>query len=177
MCYDFQCLLYTFYFERTPSNFEKTFSLAHVIFSSCLCTFCFSMSGHTRQGLKCRICKMNVHVDCQEKAPKCQTKARLLRRQKSTSEIETRVPESTAEEESEYCVLHDMCLLSCTNRCLLLIRNFGIFLVLNVIKWDDVFFTNKQEQTMFSDNNLYCFCKLAVMMPFTTRTRDEKASC
>lgn len=43
---------------------------------------------------------MNVHVDCQEKASKCQTKARLLRRQKSTSEIETRVPEN-AEEESK----------------------------------------------------------------------------
>lgn len=71
------------------------------------------MSGHTRQGLKCRICKMNVHVDCQEKAPKCQTKARLLRRQKSTSEIETRVPESTAEEESEYCVCCTTCACYC----------------------------------------------------------------
>ncbi|KAG8231649.1 hypothetical protein J437_LFUL013144 [Ladona fulva] len=49
------------------------------------------MRGHTRQGLKCRICKLNVHVDCQEKAlgSKCQAKSRLLRRQKSTSEIET----------------------------------------------------------------------------------------
>ncbi|KRT82195.1 C1 domain containing protein [Oryctes borbonicus] len=58
------------------------------------------LRGHTRQGLKCRICKMNVHVDCQEKAPKCETKARLLRRQKSTSEIETRIPDASAEEES-----------------------------------------------------------------------------
>ncbi|XP_044755270.1 uncharacterized protein LOC123314203 [Coccinella septempunctata] len=57
------------------------------------------LRGHTRQGLKCRICKMNIHVDCQDKASKCQTKAKLLRRQKSTSEIETRVPESTLEEE------------------------------------------------------------------------------
>lgn len=64
--------------------------------------FIYIVSGHTRQGLKCRICKMNVHLDCQEKAPKCQTKARLLRRQKSTSEIETRVPEATAEEESKF---------------------------------------------------------------------------
>lgn len=46
--------------------------------------------GHTRQGLKCRLCKMNVHIDCQERASKCQTKSRLLRRQKSSSEIETR---------------------------------------------------------------------------------------
>lgn len=35
---------------------------------------------------------MNVHLDCQEKvSTKCQTKSRLLRRQKSTSEIETRI--------------------------------------------------------------------------------------
>nr|CAH7722057.1 unnamed protein product [Callosobruchus chinensis] len=58
------------------------------------------LRGHTRQGLKCRICKMNVHVDCQEKASKCQTKARLLRRQKSTSEIETRVPEPNVDDET-----------------------------------------------------------------------------
>ncbi|KAJ8976791.1 hypothetical protein NQ317_014134 [Molorchus minor] len=55
--------------------------------------------GHTRQGLKCRICKMNVHLDCQDKASKCQTKARLLRRQKSTSEIETRIPDAAPEDE------------------------------------------------------------------------------
>ncbi|XP_071050321.1 uncharacterized protein [Onthophagus taurus] len=58
------------------------------------------LRGHTRQGLKCRICKMNVHVDCQEKASKCEAKARLLRRQKSTSEIETKIPDTTADEES-----------------------------------------------------------------------------
>ncbi|CAG9860266.1 unnamed protein product [Phyllotreta striolata] len=64
------------------------------------CDICSQvLRGHTRQGLKCRICKMNVHVDCQEKASKCQTKARLLRRQKSTSEIETRVPEFNPDEE------------------------------------------------------------------------------
>ncbi|CAB3386607.1 Hypothetical predicted protein, partial [Cloeon dipterum] len=49
------------------------------------------LRGHTRQGLKCRVCKMNVHVDCQDNAKSCQSKSRLLRRQKSTSEIETRV--------------------------------------------------------------------------------------
>ncbi|XP_068897066.1 uncharacterized protein Stacl isoform X7 [Tenebrio molitor] len=58
------------------------------------------LRGHTRQGLKCRICKMNVHLDCQDKASKCQTKARLLRRQKSTSEIETRVQDAAAEDEN-----------------------------------------------------------------------------
>lgn len=52
----------------------------------------FLLTGHTRQGLKCRVCKMNVHLDCQEKVTtRCQMKSRLLRRQKSTSEIETRM--------------------------------------------------------------------------------------
>ncbi|XP_071050330.1 uncharacterized protein [Onthophagus taurus] len=60
------------------------------------------LRGHTRQGLKCRICKMNVHVDCQEKASKCEAKARLLRRQKSTSEIETKIPDTTADEETPH---------------------------------------------------------------------------
>ncbi|KAJ8954299.1 hypothetical protein NQ318_005883, partial [Aromia moschata] len=58
------------------------------------------LRGHTRQGLKCRICKMNIHLDCQDKASKCQTKARLLRRQKSTSEIETRIPDANVEDEN-----------------------------------------------------------------------------
>ncbi|CAB0011795.1 unnamed protein product [Nesidiocoris tenuis] len=48
------------------------------------------LRGHTRQGLKCRLCKMNVHIDCQERVGKCQTKSRLLRRQKSSSDIESR---------------------------------------------------------------------------------------
>lgn len=56
-------------------------------------------SGHTRQGLRCRICKFNVHVDCASQLGKCQAKQKLLRRQKSTSEIENRVD---IEEESEY---------------------------------------------------------------------------
>ena len=34
---------------------------------------------------------MNVHPDCQEGVPKCQPKSRLLRRQKSASEIDSRV--------------------------------------------------------------------------------------
>ena len=56
--------------------------------------------GHTRQGLRCRICKVNVHADCASQLPKCQVKQKLLRRQKSTSEIENRATE--VEEESEY---------------------------------------------------------------------------
>ncbi|XP_065081966.1 uncharacterized protein Stacl isoform X5 [Ochlerotatus camptorhynchus] len=48
------------------------------------------LRGHTRQGLRCRICKVNVHADCASQLPKCQVKQKLLRRQKSTSEIENR---------------------------------------------------------------------------------------
>lgn len=58
-------------------------------------------TGHTRQGLRCRICKVNVHADCASQLQKCQVKAKLLRRQKSTSEIENRIEQ---EEESEYAV-------------------------------------------------------------------------
>ncbi|VVC98359.1 unnamed protein product [Leptidea sinapis] len=59
-------------------------------------------AGHTRQGLRCRICKMNVHTDCMPQVGKCQTKSRLLRRQKSTSEIEAhRVQDPGYEEEKE----------------------------------------------------------------------------
>lgn len=45
--------------------------------------------GHTRQGLRCRNCKSNVHVDCAAQLTKCQAKQKLLRRQKSTSELVT----------------------------------------------------------------------------------------
>ncbi|CAG9560540.1 unnamed protein product [Danaus chrysippus] len=60
------------------------------------------LRGHTRQGLRCRMCKMNVHTDCMPQVGKCQTKSKLLRRQKSTSEIEAhRVQESAFDEEKE----------------------------------------------------------------------------
>ncbi|XP_064476950.1 uncharacterized protein LOC135390906 isoform X2 [Ornithodoros turicata] len=49
------------------------------------------LRGHVRQGLKCKLCKFNVHAECQEKAGRCQPKPRLLRRQKSASDIETKV--------------------------------------------------------------------------------------
>lgn len=45
---------------------------------------------------------MNAHADCASQLPKCQVKQKLLRRQKSTSEIENRVD---VEEESEYMIL------------------------------------------------------------------------
>merc|ERR1719225_409900 len=55
------------------------------------CDICSQiLRGHTRQGLKCKLCRMNVHPDCQIDAGKCTPKSRLLRRQKSSSEIETR---------------------------------------------------------------------------------------
>ncbi|CAH0728807.1 unnamed protein product, partial [Brenthis ino] len=58
------------------------------------------LRGHTRQGLRCRICKMNIHTDCMPQVGKCQTKSRLLRRQKSTSEIEAhRVQDAAFDEE------------------------------------------------------------------------------
>lgn len=62
------------------------FEMAHYIK-----LFVFIFTGHTRQGLRCRMCKMNVHPDCQEKVDKCQPKTRLLRRQRSTSELETKL--------------------------------------------------------------------------------------
>ncbi|XP_037956778.1 uncharacterized protein LOC119686298 [Teleopsis dalmanni] len=49
------------------------------------------LRGHTRQGLRCRICKLNSHGDCASQLPRCQPKQKLLRRQKSTSELENRV--------------------------------------------------------------------------------------
>jgi len=49
--------------------------------------------------LRCRICKLNAHGDCAPNLPRCQPKQKLLRRQKSTSELENRVD---IEEESEY---------------------------------------------------------------------------
>lgn len=56
-------------------------------------------SGHQRQGLRCRMCKTNVHVECVPQLGKCSVKAKLLRRQKSTSEIDNRVD---VDEESKY---------------------------------------------------------------------------
>lgn len=63
-------------------------------FKFCILAFMFIVfiylnSGHTRQGLRCRNCKSNVHVDCAAQLTKCQAKQKLLRRQKSTSEIVT----------------------------------------------------------------------------------------
>ncbi|XP_046447045.1 uncharacterized protein LOC124196209 isoform X6 [Daphnia pulex] len=47
------------------------------------------LRGHSRQGWKCRLCKINVHADCKSGVGRCLPKSRLLRRQKSSSELET----------------------------------------------------------------------------------------
>merc|ERR1719410_1146707 len=44
------------------------------------------MKGNTRQGLKCKLCRMNVHAECQDKVVKCQPKAKFSR-MKSGSEM------------------------------------------------------------------------------------------
>ena len=44
--------------------------------------------GHARQGWKCRLCKINVHADCRNSVGRCLPKSRLLRRQKSSSELD-----------------------------------------------------------------------------------------
>ncbi|CAG7691245.1 unnamed protein product [Allacma fusca] len=63
------------------------------------CDICSQvLRGHTKQGLRCRLCKLNVHTDCQGKVSKCLPKTRLLRRQRSTSELETRLNQITNEQ-------------------------------------------------------------------------------
>ncbi len=85
-------------FARRFSEVRLPQSLPHI--SSYFLIF---VAGHTRQGLKCKLCRMNVHPDCQEAVPKCQPKSRLLRRQKSASEIDARV--IAGEDESKLPVL------------------------------------------------------------------------
>ncbi|KAK8393241.1 hypothetical protein O3P69_013330 [Scylla paramamosain] len=63
------------------------------------CDVCHQiLRGHSRQGIKCRMCKTNVHVECQDQVGKCQPKSRLLRRQRSTSEIESKQMEGGEED-------------------------------------------------------------------------------
>lgn len=55
------------------------------------CDICSQiLRGHARQGVKCKVCRMNVHPECQDEVPRCQPKLKLLRRQKSASELESR---------------------------------------------------------------------------------------
>ncbi|XP_014662917.1 PREDICTED: uncharacterized protein LOC106805455 [Priapulus caudatus] len=60
------------------------------------CDYCKDvMRGMAKQGLRCKICKMSVHVKCQDSVPRCPgqppNKSKLLRRQKTASSIDTRV--------------------------------------------------------------------------------------
>merc|ERR1712038_806990 len=72
------------------------------------CDICSQiLRGHTRQGLKCKLCRMNVHPDCQIDAGKCTPKSRLLRRQKSASELDSRVLPGT-EDDSRYSTESDL---------------------------------------------------------------------
>ncbi|XP_037806594.1 SH3 and cysteine-rich domain-containing protein 2-like [Lucilia sericata] len=80
------------------------------------------LRGHTRQGLRCRICKLNAHGDCASQLPRCQPKQKLLRRQKSTSELENRIDieeETAADNETkrpfgEPLMLHKKILMNST---------------------------------------------------------------
>lgn len=58
-------------------------------FQMTLLISCLKNKGHSRQGWKCRLCKINVHADCKSGVGRCLPKSRLLRRQKSSSELET----------------------------------------------------------------------------------------
>merc|ERR1719410_2551325 len=44
------------------------------------------MKGNTRQGLKCKLCRMNIHAECRDKVVKCQPKAKFSK-MKSGSEM------------------------------------------------------------------------------------------
>ncbi|XP_071040260.1 uncharacterized protein [Parasteatoda tepidariorum] len=72
------------------------------------CDYCNKvLRGHVKQGLRCKLCKVNVHSECQEKlTTPCQPKTKLLRRQKSTSEIETKIPVPEPEEETPQSPIH-----------------------------------------------------------------------
>ncbi|XP_015786393.1 uncharacterized protein LOC107363641 isoform X8 [Tetranychus urticae] len=65
------------------------------------CDVCHEiLRGHSRQGMKCKMCKLNCHSECTDKATKCQPKSRLLRRQKSTSEIEAKLAFNELDDET-----------------------------------------------------------------------------
>ncbi|XP_022649695.1 uncharacterized protein LOC111245510 isoform X3 [Varroa destructor] len=67
------------------------------------------LRGHVRQGLKCKLCKINVHAECQDKVPRCQPKPRLLRRQRSTSEIESRIAVPVDNEDEKLAMSNGEC--------------------------------------------------------------------
>jgi len=68
--------------SATPPALENSHQFQEYTYKNITpCDVCSQvMKGHTRQGLKCRLCRMNVHAECQEKVVKCQPKAKLQRR-------------------------------------------------------------------------------------------------
>lgn len=52
------------------------------------------LRGHSRQGLRCKLCRTNIHTYCQEKVGRCQSKTKLLtRRQTCATDMVSRVEE------------------------------------------------------------------------------------
>ncbi|XP_047736851.1 uncharacterized protein LOC108666868, partial [Hyalella azteca] len=86
--------------EMSPPIFDNSHYFQEYTYKKIsACDVCHQiLKGHSRQGLKCKLCKVSVHPDCQAEAPKCQPKTRLLRRQRSTSDIETKQIEPDEDE-------------------------------------------------------------------------------
>ncbi|XP_066950470.1 uncharacterized protein Stacl isoform X8 [Macrobrachium rosenbergii] len=82
--------------KDSAANFETAHIFQEYTYKKITaCDVCHQiLRGHSRQGLKCRMCKTNVHAACQDQVAKCQPKSRLLRRQRSTSEIEAKQMEA-----------------------------------------------------------------------------------
>ncbi|XP_064102533.1 uncharacterized protein LOC135212740 isoform X11 [Macrobrachium nipponense] len=82
--------------KDSAANFETAHIFQEYTYKKITaCDVCHQiLRGHSRQGLKCRMCKINVHAACQDQVAKCQPKSRLLRRQRSTSEIEAKQMEA-----------------------------------------------------------------------------------
>jgi len=71
-----------------PPVLETNHQFAEYTFKNITsCDVCSQiMKGNSRQGLKCKLCRMNIHAECQDKVIKCQPKAKFSRT-KSGSEM------------------------------------------------------------------------------------------
>merc|ERR1719305_862494 len=71
-----------------PPVLETNHQFAEYTFKNITsCDVCSQiMKGNSRQGLKCKLCRMNIHAECQDKVVKCQPKAKFSR-MKSGSEM------------------------------------------------------------------------------------------
>ena len=73
----------TGYLDNIHNNLLPRYSYKNIT----SCDVCSQiMKGNTRQGLKCKLCRMNVHPECQDRVVKCQPKAKFSR-MKSGSEM------------------------------------------------------------------------------------------